>query len=128
MTTTLTPREIDAKLAEAIGLNLEWHDDLTDADGHALPPGFVWYDNFGLGVDLRDVPTFYSAPTWETSGQLIEGLTGPRTRWRIEIQWGGLPHGVIFFNDDDGWEATGDTLPRAIAEAARLVLHIAAPQ
>ena len=122
----MTPREIDVKLAEAIGLNLEWEDYVV-ADGH-VEAGWVWYDNFGLGVELRPVPTFYSAPTWETTGQLIEGLTGPHTDWRIEIQWGGIPCGVIFFNDDDGWEATGDTLPRAIAEAARLALHIAAPQ
>ena len=136
--TAVTPREIDAKLAEAIGCSVEWF----EGDFHCGCGGHIYDDTTQIlrGGDhcwtYGDCPTsnllpYYSAPTWETSGQLIEGLAA---KWNITIFVGlhtdnGGPSCAI----DGGGEfpkifhASGPSAPEAIAEAARLALGVEAP-
>lgn len=81
---TMTDLERDAKLAEAIGCKPvweKWNRDSVEAwhcECMAL--------NYVHGDKRRqaEIHTYYSAPTWETSGQLIEGLAA--RGWEIEMQ------------------------------------------
>lgn len=124
----LTPRKIDAALAEAIG----WHSivDLQD------PLRIRGNELMGMPPHgpLATVPTYYSAPTWKTSGQLIEGMaargwmiltTGPdeHQEWSATL----MPKTV----DGAHHACRADcqpSVPQAVAEAARLALGIGAPE
>lgn len=117
MTTT---REIDALLAEAIGCPVAGPIDGRRADYHC---GCGKHQAFPRQTTL--LAGYYSAPTADTMLQLIEGLAAKGWEWRIETyeaQWF-----VCLNRDDENHElftVRADTIPAAVAEAARLALQI----
>ena len=116
----MTPREIDAKLAEAIGCRVknglwEW---CSVKERDPIKPCPRSGRTIGQSIN-----PYYSVPTWETAGQLIEGLAAKG--WLFEVRlsgectfkkavYGRRPHTHLQFG------------PKAIAEAARIALGIEA--
>jgi hypothetical protein len=126
--TTITAREIDAKLAEAIGCKVKPPFDGLSAD---FDCGCDKGEHAFLGHKHSFVQPYYSKPTWETSGQLIEGLATKYPHWHIEVSTeGGFWIAVIETVEmilGQNANVYSDTGPKAIAEAARLALGIPEP-
>lgn len=136
----MTPREIDATLAEAIGctvqdgvLRRDWNRRAEDSQAH-FQDLVCCCEDHRHSANRRGHPwirPYYSAPTWETAGQLIEGLKHRNggILWCVfdVIQY---EYRAAFMNPDSkkkpGW-ASAPNGPKAIAEAARLALGIEAP-
>ena len=118
-----TPREMDALLAEAIGCKVEdrWNGGFCtcEADTHGKRGSGFRVIN---GHPCSPVLPYYSAPTWETTGQLIEGLA--------QLPFDGLlaSNAQRRFDEILAAEYWPSSLtPARIAEAARIALGLPLP-
>ena len=126
----MTPRQIDAKLAEAIGCIVGEPDGALGRTCSCPRGDHAVRAMHGGPVPSAVLLPYYSAPTWTTSGQLIEGLSGPRfSPYKFEINthtdrwfiaWSGHDAGLVYIDDRN--------IPKAVAEAARLALGLEVPQ
>ena len=114
----MTDRERDAALAEAIGCKVRPPNPGLSADYNC---GCEDQAHWSHPRQANFVAPYFSAPTWETSGQLIEGLAA--RGWQVEIHSGhGGPGSFAARVWKDPSAATDWTLayggPKAIVLAA----------
>lgn len=120
-------REIDAALAAAIGCKVKWKPGVgiewpyctcqRDQDSGLYPHGEA--PNTGW------LKPYYTAPTWGTTGQLIEGLA--EKGWRFTgVYHPEKGYGARFWSTDQHSWVYADSCPKAVAEAARRALGIEA--
>ena len=141
----MTPREVDARIAEALGWNIVRINPFHRGERLMIE------DPDMPTRKLFDCPPYWTEPTGETMLQLIEGMAathgpvaipGYGDGWHLEIEYPsqlglGPPARAKFWRYinlpnfgpvPQGVWAEGETLPKAVAEAARVALGIEAPE